>query len=332
MSVIITGIGVTVPNKIVLEDYFSSLESEPDKDQKLDNIEFTLIPKAKMRRMNHYTSLVMSSVERAIIDSEIDFQNIDKHRIGTIYNTCYGPLETNLEFGKFVKDGDPDLGSPIVFANTVTNAAIGHLCIIMGYKGVSTQLMGSNNLLYSEILLKSEHADYIFTGGIEDYVGFLDEEYQAFYNQIFEEGISGAGVSLLLQRDTSEYQKVYGEIGKTRQKYMGIMPFQEKAKNETFDALNDVLGQFAQDKIDFHVSMTNKNELREMETMLVKDFYKEIPVIYPKDVFGELFGCNLSFGVAVAAMVLQKYPAKDNVLVTCYDTAGDYTGICIRRC
>ena len=43
----------------------------------------------------------------------------NEYDIGTIYTTGFGPLNSNLKFARTMKQGDPDLCSPMIFSATV---------------------------------------------------------------------------------------------------------------------------------------------------------------------------------------------------------------------
>lgn len=131
--------------------------------------EFTsVLPGKVRRRINRFADMAMTAAESCFNESQ-EKQAADKGQIGCIFNTAYGPLETNLEFAKQIIEDDPDACSPILFSNTVHNACLGTIAIQLGITGPSTMLLGSNHLWMSEQMLAEGKAEIMLAGAIEEY-------------------------------------------------------------------------------------------------------------------------------------------------------------------
>ncbi|EPY14032.1 beta-ketoacyl synthase N-terminal-like domain-containing protein [Paenibacillus alvei] len=130
------------------------------------------------RRMDRFSRLALSVSKLTIDDGYFQQSNIDRTRIGTVFNTAYGPINSTIKFIRQIDQDGLDMVSPTVFTSTVHNSAIGHTCLNLNLKGASTMLLGSNGIAYASDLLKSNKADAILCVGVEEYCESLDESYQ----------------------------------------------------------------------------------------------------------------------------------------------------------
>lgn len=171
-KVYITGMNVISCNGSNLEEFWNNLNN-PDKHH-LEEFKLPLnIPQVissnVARRIDRFAKLTLTSSMLALEDSSLNGQEYDPFRVGTVFNTGYGPLNSNLSFAsKLISDG-VDMVSPTVFAATVSNAGLGHTCINLKLKGASTMLGGSNSIGCACDLLDWGKADALFVGGIEEY-------------------------------------------------------------------------------------------------------------------------------------------------------------------
>ncbi len=299
----------------------------------------SIVPSKKRRRMNRYSDMAVYSAGNAIRDAKLDIENIDPFKIGTIYSTGYGPLSSNLEFTDMLLKGDPDLCSPTVFANTVSNACIGHICMYLGLKGVSTIVMGSNSIGYSQMLLNKGDADYILTGAIEEYNPDL---YASFKRNNLSQNvdISEAAVSLVLTSkvvnnnyycDLVDFAEI--NIGK----YPLVNQNTEKSKEQIKYILSKFLTKYPAETIDCVFNANNNSYFDNIENEVLENFFdKETIITKLKEFAGETLGSSLSLTIGVAALCLQKGKIPKNlagisnksginrILVTGYDVTGNY--------
>ena len=59
------------------------------------------------RRINRFADMAVTAADSCYKEVQEKYKE-DKGKIGCIFNTAYGPLETNLEFAKQVVQDDPD--------------------------------------------------------------------------------------------------------------------------------------------------------------------------------------------------------------------------------
>ena len=120
------------------------------------------VPSAKLRRCSRYSKLAAAAADFARKDGHIP-DDIDGTRVGTIISTGFGASENNIQFSDSVVKGDPALCSPTVFSGTVPNSCVGQICIVNGYKGVSTVLMETYGRKMSMAFVKLKE-NYLLRG------------------------------------------------------------------------------------------------------------------------------------------------------------------------
>ena len=139
--VYIDGIGIISRCAMSANELLRITEGEAP-ETKSGMLDFTSdVPPAKLRRCSRYNKLAAAAADNARKDGNIP-DDIDGTRVGTIISTGFGAVESNIKFSDSVVKGEPALCSPTVFSGTVPNSCVGQICIINGYKGVSTVLMG----------------------------------------------------------------------------------------------------------------------------------------------------------------------------------------------
>ena len=136
-------------------------------------------PPSKVRRAPRYVKMAVAAAAQAIADAHV---GEDPACIGTIFSTGYGPVESNVTFADSVAEGVPALVSPTVFSYTVPNSCLGQVCIVNGFQGSSTLLIGGEPLVRRDFwdlvdLLMDEkiYIEEIFSNGLLITDAFLDK-------------------------------------------------------------------------------------------------------------------------------------------------------------
>lgn len=155
-----------------------------------------LVPKNRLRRTNFFTKMCLKCVEDVIMSSRLSTEDIIGTQTGTISNTSYGTLTQNIEFAEQVALGDPDIVSPTTFASTVTNSALGHVCIAFDLRGDSTSLLSSNIVKYGLNILKNGHVNRLIMVGVEEYNDIISKEFNEINNVDIEIGNAASAVLL----------------------------------------------------------------------------------------------------------------------------------------
>lgn len=295
----------------------------------------TDIPLSKLRRCSRYNKIAAAAAELAGIDGKIP-DDIDKMKIGTIISTGYGAAENNIQFSDSVVKGDPALCSPTVFSGTVPNSCVGQICIINGYKGVSTVLMGGDPFEYSSLLLGTNRADIILTGSVEEYSEELTASLKSAGIIDGCEISEGAAVMTLSANETVQH---YCKITSFGSVSLGQYPYVHRTDGgAAISAMTEVIRSVCGEKIpDMVFTSENGSYFDEYERKAVNDIWDGTIQCYaPKKLFGESLGCGYALSIALAAVSLRigKAPriadniASDNdlksILVSGIDTVGNY--------
>lgn len=348
-TVIIKGIGVICAAGNDIGEVWNRFESKGAAVLKDGCMNYTsVLPTAKRRKMNRYSDMSVYTSHKALEDAGVDPKTIPPEKKGTIFTTGYGPMVSNIAFGRSVVEGDADLCSPTVFANTVSNACVGQVCMAFDCKGVSTVLMGSNNIGYSQLLLSKGTANCILTGSVEEY---CPELYEAFKRNPYSKDIEireGAVTFLLKQEDEEDIQDSYCRIIDffecSLSKYPLVNAIDEvEVKKQIIKTLSGFLSNY-EDEIDVIFSSNNGSYFDRIEKEVFDEVFKgSKPIIdNVKEFVGETLGSAINMNVMAAALILrngripkglnvQRSTQIGTVLVTGYDVTGNFTGFILKK-
>ena len=171
----ILGIGPVSAAGIGIEEFQKTLKEKIVPEQYLNLNLSTLdnyINPRKIRRLDSFSKTALLSAFLAIKDSGIILA--DSARTGIIIGTGNGPLNTTFEFLDNIIDYGDESSSPLLFANSVHNAAASHISMIMGITGPCLALTTfehtvSNVFKTAEYWLKSGQVDYVLAGVGDEY-------------------------------------------------------------------------------------------------------------------------------------------------------------------
>jgi len=188
--VVVTGLGALTPIGNNLKDFWSGLiagksgsapvtyfDTEKFKTKfacelkGFDPLEF--LDRKQQRKMDRFTQYGMVSTDEAIIDSGIDLEKIDKLRVGVIWGSGIGGLETfQNEVLNYAKgDGTPRY-NPFFIPKMIADITPGYISIKYGFMGpnyttVSACASSANAMVDSLNYIRLGHCDVIVTGGSE---------------------------------------------------------------------------------------------------------------------------------------------------------------------
>ncbi len=127
----------------------------------------------ELRKFDPFTQYAMVSTAEAIEDSGIDLERIDSDRVGVIWGSGIGGLETFLkEVTEYAKSEGPPRFSPFFIPKMIADIAAGHLSIKYGFRGpnyttTSACASSANALVDSFNLIRLGKADMFISGGSE---------------------------------------------------------------------------------------------------------------------------------------------------------------------
>jgi 3-oxoacyl-[acyl-carrier-protein] synthase II len=188
--VVVTGLGALTPIGNNIQEYWSGLvngvsgaapityfDATKFKTRfacELKNFKATdFIDRKEARRMDRFTQYAIVASDEAIADSGLNSEDHDPDRIGVIWGSGIGGIETFqqevLNFG--AGDGSPRF-NPFFIPKMISDIAPGQISIKHGFRGpnfatVSACASSSNAIIDSLNYIRLGHADAIVTGGSE---------------------------------------------------------------------------------------------------------------------------------------------------------------------
>jgi len=188
--VVVTGLGALTPIGNNIQEYWNGLingvsgaatithyDASKHKTQfacevKNFNVE-DFIDRKEARKMDRYAQYAIVTAEEAVKDAGLNLEKIDKDRVGVIWGSGIGGLETfqneMLDFAK--GDGTPRF-NPFFIPKMIADIAGGHISIKYGFRGpnfttVSACASSTNAIIDAFNYIRLGHADAMVTGGSE---------------------------------------------------------------------------------------------------------------------------------------------------------------------
>ncbi|BFH61204.1 beta-ketoacyl synthase N-terminal-like domain-containing protein [Paenibacillus azoreducens] len=269
-------------------------------------ISFTsVVSPGKARKMSRFSQLGLCAAVSSVNNIGDAFAQMDRNRVGAIFTTGYGPLETNLEFAKQMIQDEPDFCSPTVFMNTVHNACLGNIAMELKITGPSTMLLGSNHFMLSKLILEENKADLILAGSIEEYNEELKESLEE--NGLKSSDIGEASIVFGLARaskDRSDNIKLTEVVSFG----LGFNPYEHITEDKVKESrLGDYLKVFFENnQVDAVIINDRTSALGQFEYEFLSDRAAKCIIIDKcNDFFGNVLGCDLGLKLLVAKLCLE---------------------------
>lgn len=135
------------------------------------------INRKEVQRMDKFTQLAIASATMAIEDAGIDFEKLNKDRIGVIISSGIGGMWTYHYQQELLyqRGGKADRISPFFIPMLISDIAAGHIAIRWGLKGpnyatVSACATSSHSIADALMLLQRGDADMMVVGGSESVI------------------------------------------------------------------------------------------------------------------------------------------------------------------
>jgi len=159
-------------------------------------------------KLDRYSQYALISADEALKDSGLDIEKVDKDRIGVIWASGIGGIETfYLAIKAYVEgDGTPRF-SPFFIPKMIGDIAAGSISIKYGFRGpnfstVSACASSTNSIIDAVNYIRWNKADIFVTGGSEA--------------SINEPGIGGFNALQALSTNNAEYVSASRPFDKTR--------------------------------------------------------------------------------------------------------------------
>jgi 3-oxoacyl-[acyl-carrier-protein] synthase II len=192
--IVVTGIGALTPIGNSLDAYWDSLingESGADMITQFDASKFKtrfaceikgfepteFMDRKEARKLDRFAQIALVASDQAVSDAGITENNVDHDRVGVIFASGIGGLNTfSEEVTNFVQgDGTPRF-NPFFIPKMILDIAAGQISMKHGFRGpnfavVSACASSTNAMVTAMDNLKLGKADIIITGGAESVIG-----------------------------------------------------------------------------------------------------------------------------------------------------------------
>lgn len=223
--VVVTGLGALTPVGNNLREFWDNLKkgvSGSDLITRFDTGKFktkfacelkgydskNYFDRKEANKLDLFSQYALIASEEALVDSGIDLDKVDKTRVGTIFTSGIGGIETFYEAIKsFVEgDGTPRF-SPFFIPKMIGDIAAGHISIKYGFTGpnfstVSACASSTHAIIDAVNYIRWGKADIFITGGSEAAIN--------------EPGIGGFNSMQALSTNNDEYREASRPFDLTR--------------------------------------------------------------------------------------------------------------------
>lgn len=188
--VVVTGIGALTPIGNNLNDFWNNLLAGKSGAGPITHFDATNfktqfacelkdfniedhIPRSEARRYDPFTSYALIAVEEALKNGNIDFEGLDKNRIGVIWGSGNGGIKTfNDEMIAFAEGGQQPRFNPFFIPKLIADIASGIISIKYGLRGINFTTMSACATSTTAIIdafnyIKWGKANMVVTGGSE---------------------------------------------------------------------------------------------------------------------------------------------------------------------
>ncbi len=340
----ITGIGVVSSLGVEKEEFLSSLMEGRSGIEGIDAFDThfsrskkagmvrsfnpkDFMPAGKIRRLDRASQFAIAASKLALADAKFSITRENSAAVGVVLGSGFCGLSSSAEFHQSqVLNKFLDL-NPMLFPNTVPNAASSHVSIELGIRGVNCTLVQSFCTAEAAMIFACDHlrkgrTDLILTGGVDEVSEFLYRGFSGLHLLATDEGEGekscpydkmrnglvlgeGAGI-LVMEREVharSRGGRIYGYI--LNDSLVGRSS-REDAAEDMERSIRTTLKGRENTQIDFISGAGNSSgALDALEARAVKKSfptrYPEIPVSSIKSMTGEAIA---SGGMRMAASVL----------------------------
>ncbi|MBX7041962.1 MAG: beta-ketoacyl-ACP synthase II [Ignavibacteria bacterium] len=189
--VVVTGLGVVSPVGLNVPDFWVNLIAGKSGVDYITYFDTTLydtkfaaelkgfdplnfMDRKLAQRVDPFTQYALASADEAVADSGLNFEKLDRERIGVVYGSGIGGMWTyhNQQNNLYKRDGNPDRISPFFIPMLIADIAAGRISMKYGLKGpnyatISACTTSAHSIADSAMLIERGDADVMVTGGSE---------------------------------------------------------------------------------------------------------------------------------------------------------------------
>jgi len=189
--VVVTGLGVVSPVGLNVPDFWTNLIAGKSGvadityfDTSMFDTKFAaelkgfdplnFMDRKLSQRVDPFTQYALAAAQEAVADSGIDFEKVNREKIGVVYGSGIGGMWTyhNQQNNLYKRDGNPDRISPFFIPMLIADIAAGRISMKYGLKGpnyatISACTTSAHSIADSVMLIERGDADVMVTGGSE---------------------------------------------------------------------------------------------------------------------------------------------------------------------
>lgn len=304
-----------------------------------------LKPKER-RRMDRLGIFAVVASHMALKDAGLELNDDNRNRVGVIFGTGVGPMESMENFSRPLMQEGPQAANPAVFPNTVYNAAGGQVAMNVGAIGPASTVTaghaaGASSLCYGYDLAATAQADAMICLAADTLTDTVISAYRdlGLLTGNPETGgfaLAEAGIALVLERASkasSRGARIYGEllgfgiasdgrgVGRFDREGQGAERAMRVALERSGLATGDVKAVWT--------SAAGYRPADEAEQRAIRRLFGDkVPVVSPKLLMGEPMGAGGALNAALALKGWQQggpgAPPKGAVLVNSASLGGTH--------
>jgi 3-oxoacyl-(acyl-carrier-protein) synthase len=265
----------------------------------------------RLRRSGTISLLGAAAGFDAFADAGLKPDSALSARIGVVFAICSGGVNYTRRFYHEIVTQGANGASPLLFPETVYNAAASHLAALLGVNEESYTLVGDSSVglaaihFATELLTMQPELDRCLVVGTEEADWLLADAFSSWRmatnrDQFEVYGRSGGtifgeGAAAVLIGRTGPLAITSSSPG---------MPFHSFRESES--AAREMFGSLRTEGLpEMIVSSANGTFADEVERKAFSEFYPSVPVYAPKPAVGEALGASALLQVAAAGLALR---------------------------
>ena len=235
--VVVTGIATLTSAGVDADEVWRAIAEGRDCTRveggaRLGRVELDASPylsRKESRRMDRLGIFSVVATKIALADAGLEPTEENRERIGCIFGTGVGPMESMENFSRPLFEEGPGAANPAVFPNTVYNAAGGQVAMHVGVVGPASTVTaghaaGASALCYGYDLVAANQADAIVCLAADTLTDTVIEGYRELGALATEANggpprggfpLAEAGIALVLERLShaqARGARIYGEV------------------------------------------------------------------------------------------------------------------------
>ena len=292
---------------------------------------------AGMRQMDGLARIAVIAAKAALADASCHVGEDEADRIGLAFGSGYGCLASNFEYLEVIRVRGTRLGNPVIFQNTVPNAATGYVAMATGIRGPNAtfaagKVAAAEALAFGREQIQEGWAFAALCGSADQLsiparwiLGMQSPESAAGEARPFDRRRDGIvpreGACFVLLEDLARAEErqapIQAEIigmGQAGGPVGDAPPLAAAIRAALDDA------QISPGFVDLVVSSANGSWIgdRHEAQALLEVLPHSVPVTCPPARLGDTLGATMAFGLAAACLVFSqgRLPAVDPAFVS----------------